>query len=132
MPHPNFKTTQTHGHLFWRFFLGLIAVGTLLFVGAASVKATWGMYQTFDIAAAERAVAEAELASLRAEHVQMTATLASFTSQRGLEAAVRERFGVARPGEGEIRIVRSEEDNMLEESVNNNPFSRLFDALFKW
>ena len=131
MPARDFKA-PAHKHLFWRFFLSLGAVGVLLFVGAASVKATWGMYQTFDVAAAERAVAEAELVSLRAEYAQMAATLEGFSSPRGFEAAVRERFGVVRPGEGEIRIIRTEEYQTIEESLDTNPFSRLFNALFTW
>ncbi len=116
----------------WRFLLSLAAAAVLLFISSASVKAAWEMYQTFDIAAAERAATEAELAVLYAEHAAMTATLESFSSGRGLEAAVRERFGVVRPGEGEIRIVRTEGTAVAEEETNSNPFSRLFDALFVW
>jgi cell division protein FtsB len=131
MPARDFKAS-TYTHLFWRFLLALGAAGVLLFVGAASVKATWEMYQTFDVAAAERAVTEAELASLRAEYAQMAAILEGFSSPRGFEAAVRERFGMVRPEEGVIRIIRTEEGVIIKDRVDPNPFSQLFNALFTW
>ena len=132
MPLRDFKTSQSRERPFWRFFVALSAAGVLLFVGAASVKAAWNMYQTFDIAAAEWTAAEIELETLRAEHANVAAVLKEFSSERGLEAAVRARFGVVRPGEGEIRIVRSEETLLTEQEPNTNPFSRLFNALFTW
>lgn len=132
MPTRDFRPTQTNKlHIFWRFSLALSAALLLLFVSAASVKAAWEMYQTFDVAAAERSAAEAELASLKEEHADMAATLEAFASNRGFEAAMRERFGVVRPGEGEIRIVRTTDTEVVEEGSGNNPFSRLFDALFR-
>ena len=132
MPLRDFKANPSREHLFGRFFLAFVVVVVLLFISTASVKAAWEMYQTFDIAAAERMVAEAELEALRAEYAQMATTLKSFSSGRGFEAAVRERFGVALPGEGEIRIVRAAGEQVAEEGVDDNPFSRLFNALFQW
>jgi len=132
MPHRDFKANNSREHLFWRFFLALVAVVVLLFVSTASVKAAWEMYQTFDLAAVELAIASVELEALQAEYAQMASTLEGFESDRGFEAAVRERFGVARPGEGEIRIVRAAGEQVAEEGVDGNPFSRLFNALFQW
>lgn len=133
MPVREFRANSNNKlHIFWRFSLALGASVLLLFVSSASVKAAWEMYQTFDIAAEERAMAEAELAALELEHAQMSAILKSFGSERGVEAAIRERFGVVKPGEGEIRIVRVEESGTVEEAAHGNPFSRLFNALFKW
>ncbi|OGC84746.1 hypothetical protein A3F55_02735 [Candidatus Adlerbacteria bacterium RIFCSPHIGHO2_12_FULL_53_18] len=132
MPQRDFKTNQTSEHVFWRFFLALVTAGVLLFVSSASVKAAWGMYQTFDMAVGERALAEAELAATKEEYVTIVATLEQFSSERGIEAAVRERFGVVRPGEGEIRIVRTESAESIEEITANNPFSKLFNALLAW
>ena len=132
MPLHDFKTHRTRDHAFWRFTLALAVAGVLLFVSSISVKAAWDMYQTFDGASTGRAGAETELAALQEEYRTMAATLHQLSTERGLEAAVRERFGVVRPGEGEIRIVRPAEGLVVEEDNSPNPFSQLFSALFAW
>lgn len=132
MPLAEFRRAQPREHIFARFLLALCAAGILLFISSASVKAAWEMYQTFDVAAAERAEAEGELQTVRAEHTQMSATLEALGSSRGMEAAVRERFGFVRPGEGEIRIVRNTNETAVQEEVTTNPVSRFFHALFVW
>jgi cell division protein FtsB len=109
-----------------------VIAGVLLFISSATVKAAWEMYQTFDVASKERSSTETELEVLRKEHTTMTASLAEFSTDRGVEAAVRERFGVVKPGEGEIRIVRTKSIEPVEEVAGDNPFSRLFGALFTW
>ena len=126
----NFRTHQPREHIFWRFFLALGVATVLLFVSGASVKAAWEMYQTFDGASIERIGAEEELAALHTQHEQMSATLKSLGSERGVEAAVRERFGVARPGEGEIRIMRAGAGEAGKETTDPNLFSRFFNVLF--
>ncbi len=132
MPRRDFKTNQNTHHVFWRFALAAAVAGVLLFISSASVKAAWDMYQTFDAAAAERAAAEIELAAIKAEYESMSAVIAQFGTARGFETTVRERFGVVRPGEGEIRIVRAEPGDVVEAVADTNPFSRLFNALLAW
>lgn len=132
MPRRDFKTNQTSEHIFLRFALAVAVAAALLFVSSASVKAAWSMYQTFDTAVAERAAAEIELAAVKAEYDSMSAIIAQFGTERGFEATVRERFGVVRPGEGEIRIVRAAPGAVVEAVSDTNPFSRLFNALLAW
>lgn len=133
MPLPDFKPAHhQREHVFWQFLFMLLVAAVLLAVSTVSVRAAWDMYQRFDVAATEQQVVETELAALKEEHITMAATLADFDSHRGLEAAVRERFGVVRPGEGEIRIVRTSTAQPVAEEFSTNPFSKFFDALFAW
>lgn len=132
MPTPHYKTSDSNKYTFLRFFVALVVCAALVFVSGASVKAAWGMYQTFDMATAEQEIAEAELGVLKAEHAAMAATLERFNTERGIETALRERFGVVRPGEGEIRIVRDKGKETIGTEEDSNPFSRLFHALFAW
>jgi len=89
------------------------------------------MYGKFTEAAAARSVAEAQLADLEERHGEVKANVENFSTDRGLEGAVRERYGVARPGEGQIDIVRQSSTT----PVNGSPVSlwdRLWDLLFVW
>lgn len=132
MPLHDYKTHRTRDHAFWRFALALVVASGLLLVSTVSVNAAWDMYQTFDVAGDERVAAETELAALKVEYATMVATLGQLSTERGLEAVVRERFGVVRPGEGEIRIIRPASEVVVEKDSSKNPFSRLFNALLAW
>jgi cell division protein FtsB len=116
-----------------RFIAGSCVVAVLFVISVLAVKSAYGMYQTFSLAAAEAEGAAAELATLTTQHEQVKATLAALGTERGVEEAVRERFGVAKPGEGEIRIVREEDVSGGEEGDGGgNVFTRFFQALFVW
>ena len=82
-------------------------------------------------AADARAAAEAQLAALGARHTAVAADVAALSSERGLEAEVRERYGVARPGEAQIDIVRQAPQ---EEPIVEHPtlWDRLWRLLFVW
>ncbi len=109
-------------------FLGLLALVAIAFVAG---RAAWGMYGKFAEAAGARAGAEAELTELQDRHKKIQTEVDSLSSPRGLEAEVRERYGVAKPGEGEIRVVRQ---STTTEIVRQNPgiFETLWQLLFVW
>jgi cell division protein FtsB len=106
----------------------------LLLAGLAglAISSAWGMYGTFKDAVADRHEAETQLASLQADEARVSADVDSFNSPEGLEAQVRERFGVALPGEGEIQVVRPETDGAVQPAPPENPLLRIFHALFVW
>jgi hypothetical protein len=54
------------------------------------------------------------------------------SSLRGVEAEVRERYGVARPGEGKIEIVRNSKGEDIQGLEDGNIFIRVFRSLFVW
>lgn len=90
-----------------RFGLRVVAVLLLLFVAVFAVRAAWRMYERFTGAAAAREAAEGSLAALESQEEILRAQLSALSTDRGVEAAVRERFGVVRPGEEVIHIVRT-------------------------
>ena len=58
---------------------------------------------------------------------------ACLASEGGVEAAVRERFGVVKSGEGEIRIVRDKgEGEAGDAAAGDNMFVQFFQSLFVW
>jgi cell division protein FtsB len=111
---------------------GLAGVAFLVFVAFVAVRGTWGMYGKFVAASNADAAARAELEELRAQHMQVGAAVAALSSERGVEAGVRERYGVARPGEGQIDIVRRQASTSDESAGSPNVFVRIFRALFVW
>ncbi len=128
----DYRKSHTN-HDIARFFAGVLVVMILFTLSTMAVRSAYGMYQTFRVAATEAESAAVELAALEQQHVQVQETLASLGTARGVEAAVRERFGVARPGEGEIRIVRDQGAEESSEGVGEgNMFSRFFQSLFVW
>ncbi|MDB5225119.1 MAG: hypothetical protein JWL87_71 [Candidatus Adlerbacteria bacterium] len=111
---------------------GLAGVAFLVFVAFIAVRGTWGMYGKFVAASGADASARAELEELRSQHKHVGAAVAALSSDRGVEAGVRERYGVARPGEGQIDIVRRQATTSSESADSPNFFVRIFRALFVW
>lgn len=91
-----------------RLAVEVAGVALLMALVIVTTRAAWGMYQKFAMAAEERHIAQEELRELEEKEVHMQAAVAALASERGTEAELRSRFGVARPGEGEIKIVRDE------------------------
>ncbi len=107
---------------------GLLILGAVAFVAS---NAAWGMYGKFAEAAAARAGAETQLHDLQSRDQKIQADVQTLSSDRGLEAAARERFGVVRPGEGEIRIVRQSTSTELLRQESGF-WQRLQHFLFVW
>lgn len=109
--------------------LGIVALGGLTFV---AVQAAWGMYGKFAAASEARSDAEAQLAQLQTQYAKVEAKVAELNTSRGVEAAVRERYGVARPGEGAIDIVRHASTSESGTRSGDSWFSKLWQSLFVW
>lgn len=127
-----FKKHRQKTHYLLRFFGMLGAVALLFAVAGVAATSAWGMYGTFNIAAAARADAEKSLRSAKEDEARITAAVAGLDSKEGLEKEVRERFGVAKPGEGEIRIVRDTPQDTGEPAEEQNIFIRTLRSLFVW
>ena len=108
---------------------GTVALAFLIIVSA---RAAWDMYGKFSAASESRQAAESELQALQEKKERVEAAVVSLSSERGVEAEVRERFGVAKPGEGEIKIVRDESQDAPDVSKSKNIFQRIWEALFVW
>ena len=103
----DFKKERGLSRRYLRMGLGLAGTLVLLLVAFAVTRAAWGMYGKFAEAAAARSDEEAQLVELEARYNEVKSNVTEFESPRGVEAQVRERYGVVRPGEGQITIVRT-------------------------
>ena len=114
--------------------LGLRALGTLalLVLAALAVHSAWGMYTKLAEASQGQRSAEAELAALTQQEVRVARSVGEIASTRGVEAQVRERFGVARPGEGGIQIVRDTPTSTAQATTKEFWWQRIFHTLFVW
>lgn len=114
--------------------LGLRALGVLVLFGitALAVRGAWNMYGKLALASEAQQGAEAQLAALELQQAQVEASLGELSSSRGIEAEVRERFGVAKPGEGKIDIVRNSTIGTSTPAEPATWWGRLVRALFAW
>jgi hypothetical protein len=112
--------------------LGALGVLLLALVAFFAVKGAWGMYGKFAAASEADAASQIELEALKSQVSQVGASAAALSSSRGVEAGVRERYGVARPGEGQIDIIRREASSTPSAPKEPNIFQKIFHALFVW
>ncbi|MDO8518472.1 MAG: hypothetical protein Q7S26_04260, partial [bacterium] len=68
----------------------------------------------------------------QAQETRVAAAVANTSSSRGVETQLRERFGVARPGEGVIQIVRDSATSSALTTQSESWWARIFHTLFVW
>ena len=115
-----------------RFLLtggGLIA---LFFITLGAVRASWDMYGKFSQASQSNEEAQTNLTELKSKEAKIGTAVAALQSDRGVEAQVRQTYGVAKPGEGEIQIVRDSTSTDQINTKNSNFFGQIWQALFGW
>ncbi len=115
-----------------RFFMGVAGIIALGFITFGAANAAWGMYGKFNEAAVGDADAQANLSMLKAQDAQMSAKVRDISSERGIEAQIRQSYGVALPGEGQIQIVREAPTSTPTEAPKPGILSRVWHALFVW
>jgi cell division protein FtsB len=113
-----------------RLLAGVVGIIVLGFITFEAAHAAWGMYGKFAEAAGDNATAEQNLSQLTAEEAQMSAEVVALSSERGQEAALRQTYGVALPGEGEIQIIEESPSSTPPQPQQQNFFARLWHALF--
>lgn len=125
----DFSKRRGRAREFLRSLVAMAGAMILAVVAIVALRAAWNMYEKFAEAGVAREAAEGELEKLQRREEEVKATVVRLSSERGIEAAVRERFGVARPSEGEIRIVR---DESAQEDVSEKKtfWQQLFDIFF--
>lgn len=127
----DFKKRRTAGGELLHIGAGTAGILLLCAVAFVAVRGAWGMYGKFAGAAEARATAEAQLAALTVRYETVAEDVEALQSERGIEAQVRQRYGVARQGEGQIDIVRQAPQ---EEVAVEHPtlWDRLWQLLFVW
>lgn len=115
-----------------RLLLRGLGVLALLGLAILLVRGTWGMYVRMAAAAEAQEEADVELARVQTQTSGVEGSLGALSSQRGVETQIRERFDYAKPGEGEIDIVRTVRASSTQESAGESWWARIFHTLFVW
>ena len=127
----NARKRQMKTQILLRFFRSLGGLLVLAIISFVAVRAAYNMYGKFVQAAEASKQSQEHLDDLEAQKFQVAAAVDSFNSRRGLETEIRKRYGVAKPGEGKIEIVR-EAASTSENGVfqPQNIFVRIFNTLW--
>jgi cell division protein FtsB len=115
-------------------FLGARALGVfvLFLITVGAVRAAWGMFGKLGEATQAQQEAQAQLAVLQGQQNSVTGSINDLSSERGIEAQVRERYGLVKPGEGEIDIVQEASTSVLNTPAPESWWRGIFSALFRW
>jgi hypothetical protein len=129
----DFRKQRGGAHDVFNFFVLCAGVLAVLSVAAFSAHAAWDMYAKFTVASRADDASKVELASLKAQYANVSTAVGTFSTPRGEEGQIRERFGVAKPGEGAIQIVRAaSSSDAAQNSLPSDLISRIFRALVVW
>ena len=128
----DFKKRNTKVHHSLKFGFALLGMLVLVGLAGVAISSAWHMYGTFNEAVMARHNAEVQLASLQSDMSRVSASVAALGSQEGVEAQMRDRFGVAKPGEGEIEIVRNQPTSDVQPAPQENIFVHVLHSLFVW
>jgi cell division protein FtsB len=129
----DFTKRRPRGDIVRRFFLGVGVILVVGFITFGAVRAAWGMYGKFAEATSANDAAQQNLAQMKVQEAGVQAEVASLSSPEGQEAQLRQSYGVALPGEGEIQIVReSPTSTASKPSGGGNFFVNILKALFVW
>ncbi len=94
-----------------RVWLNWLLVPVLLLSGWFLLKSVWGLWAKERLTRDERRVAEQKRAELQTRESDLTAKVESLGTALGVEAALRGKFPVVKPGE---RVVNVVDDGSLE------------------
>ena len=83
----------------------VLMAGMFLLIAGLSAFSAWGMFVRARLAKQDALTAQADLVQITAEDNKAKAEVARLSSVSGLEAALRQRFGVVKPGEGVIVLL---------------------------
>ena len=76
-------------------------------------------------------IVKEKLTSLEKSKEKLNADIAKLNTEGGVEARIREKFGLAKEGDGMILIVEEEKPNNTEEKEHQNSFLYFFSKWFK-
>lgn len=89
-----------------RALLRIVGAVLLLFLTVMAARAAYDMYGRYSRARLQDNAAQSKQRELEEEFSRLQSGVKELQSDRGVEEALRERYGLSRPGESEIRIVR--------------------------
>ncbi len=123
----NFQNKKTQRNIFYSFpFLVFLAV-ILLFSIFGVVRFLIKMNET----SKNRNIAENKVAELEKSKQKLTEDIESLKTDRGLEENIREKFGLAKEGEGLIVVVDDKNAEVPFPKPKGNWFTNLWNNWFK-
>jgi cell division protein FtsB len=129
----DFTKRRGKGNQIRRFFLGIAMLLVLGLITFGAAHAAWGMYGKFAEAATDNDAAQQNLAGLQTQDASVQAEVTALNSPEGQEAQLRQSYGVALPGEGEIQIVREAPTSTAPAAASQDNFViKILKALFVW
>ncbi len=114
------------------FLLTACGIAVLASVTFLTAHAAWDMYGRLQEANVAEEGAQAQLAALQSQQQSVTQQVGELASAEGVEAQVRERFGVAKPGEGEIDIVEQTSADAAPAAPAKSFWQGLWQTLTSW
>ena len=127
-----FKRGWTREGRITRIILRTLGTVLLAVIAFGSLRAAWGMYNKLLEATDREHLAQTQLQTLEEQKATIDHQLALLSSPRGVETQVRDRYGVVRPGEGEIQILAAPPAAGGNEASKEGFWARLWHALFVW
>lgn len=123
---------RTHTEETLRLFAAVC--GTVLLAVAVffAMRGTLSMYGKLSAASESSSAAERELQDLEARQTRIQADIERLSSSRGVEGELRQRYGLAKPGEGVIQVVESQSTPVPAGAKNENPIQNMLKTLFPW
>jgi len=115
-----------------RFLLGVCFILFLFLITFSAARAAFGMYGKFAEAAASNDASQQNLKQLQAQEASVKAEVDALTTAEGQEAQLRQSYGVALPGEGEIQLVQKTASTTASNAPQDNVIIKILKALFVW
>lgn len=91
----------------------------------------FGLWQKMEDTERNKKIAEDKIISLRQEKEKLTADIAKLNTPEGMEASIREKFGLVKDGEGLIVVVDDQNPPVEEKKYEDNKFFSFLKNLFK-
>lgn len=104
----------------------LILLIAILFVG----RAAWSMFAKSQETEENLARAQRELSELQSRAAHLESELEKFEREDGVETEIRERFNVAKEGEGVIILYDEQRDEEEANTDRNRPWWKRFFDIF--
>ncbi len=110
----------------------VVVASLFLFLAILLGRSVWRMYAKLAEASQGEAEAKAQQASLTQQRDNLAAAVDLINSPQGVEAELRQRYGLAKPGEGEIQIVVVTPTTTEATSTPPTFFKRVWNMLKVW
>ena len=116
----------------WRSVLQSSPVLIILFLVVLTFAwSVFGFWGKMSDTKRNRQIVEAKVAELKKEQLRLSADISKLNTEAGVEDSIREKFGLAKEGEGLIVVVEDENEVGQDVEDDSNWLTSFFKKLFK-